>query len=344
MDIATSPTRVPGLRLFFAGMGVAFAYLLISLLLGFGSSHAKADDGDGHGGVLGSVTGAVSGTLSGVTGTVDSTLGAVTQAVTTTTQAVTTASTTVVNAAPAPVQPVVAPVVSTVSEVVSTVVQPVAAVTGSNVVSGVVTPVVDTVTAIPVVGAVADAVGVDDALTDVATSVDTTLDGVVTAVGDTATGVAPAVPPLVELPDLGIPPVAGVIQPRGDLPSAAAIAAEPSIAAAEPGASAGLAGLVWSRVSSSVGVLARAIPVFAAATAASLAQSPVGGILSSALPPGVCAPAGSCPLGSSGAGPGALALALLAPLAAHRAWVRRRGWEDDVTPVAPVYATDVSPD
>jgi hypothetical protein len=70
----------------------------------------------------------------------------------------------------------------------------------------------------------------------------------------------------------------------------------------------------------------------------------LGGLLTSALLLGACAPVGGSSAGPGGAGPGALALASVSPLVAHRAWVRRRGRTDDEAPAAPTFDTDVSPD
>ncbi|QIG39001.1 hypothetical protein G5T42_05440 [Microbacterium sp. 4R-513] len=328
MDAAAHPARVPVIRLLAIGIAVSFAYLLLALFLGFGSTDARADDGSDRGGLLGGVTDVVSTTVGGVTDVVQGT----TQAVTTTVQQV-------ARVAPAPVQPVVQPVVSTVTTTVQAVVQPVAEVTGTGVVGSVVQPVVEVVNAVPVVGQVVQAVGLDEALTDVAATADTTVHGVLTTVDDTASGLGGTRPPLVNVPDV-IPPF-GAPSVSHEQSAQAALAGVTAAGALVP---TWAAPAVWD-------VYTHALPAFTAIASASSAAAglmstgaQVGGILSSALVLGVCAPGGSSPMGSGGAGPGALALAAFAPLFAYRAWMRRSGWNDDVAPPAPTYDTDVAPD
>ena len=331
MDIAAHPSRVPVIRLLAIGTAVTFAYLLIALFLGFGSSDARADDGSDRGGLLGGVTSAVDDTVGGVTDVVQST----TQAVTATVQQA-------VQSAPAPVQPVVNPVASTVSNAVGTVVQPVAEVAGSSVVGSVVAPVVDVVATVPVVGGVVGQIGLDKAVTDVAATADHAAGALVAATGGTATGIGVTRPPLVNVPD---------IEPPFGTPSTPSIGSvEAALQATLAALSTGQAVLSWT-VEAVASAYAHALPAFTAMVATGTAAVglvptgvQLGGILSSALVLGVCAPGGSSSLGSSGAGPGALALAAFAPLLAYRAWVRRSGWNDDVAPPAPTYATDVSPD
>ncbi|TDN91079.1 hypothetical protein [Microbacterium sp. BK668] len=329
MDIATHPTRVPVFRLLAIGTAVAFAYLLFALLMGFGSGDARADDGGDQGGLLG-----------GVTGAVDSTVGDVTQAVQDTTQAVTTTVQQVVQAPPAPAQPVVQPVVSTVTTTVQAVVQPVAEVAESAPVGAVVQPVVDAVTAIPVVGDVAQSVGVGQAVTDAASTVDEAAGDLVTTIADTTTVVGGGRPPLVAVPDIDLPSAGGTLAPTGA--AAGDLVATITVASA--------AATTWAG-SALTDAYLRALPGFAAlhsttSAAAGLVSTAaqVGGILSSALVLGACAPGDGSPMGSNGAGPGALALAAFAPLVAYRAWMRRNGWNDDVAPPAPTYDTDVAPD
>lgn len=328
MDMTAHPARVPVFRLLAIGAAVAFAYLLLALLLGFGSSGARADDGGDQGGLLGGVTGAVDSTVQGVTGAVQDT----TQAVATTVQQV-------AQTAPAPVQPVV----STVANTVQAVVEPVAQVAESGVVGSVVTPVVETVTAVPVVGGVVEAIGLDDAATDAATTTDTAVNDLVTAVGDTTPILGGTRPPLVDLPDIESP----VGLPGSPVIGSGAQTLEEALAHLTV---AGLPAPGWT-VAALEDAYAHALPAFTAITAAGTAFTGlvsagvrIGGILSSALVLGVCTPGGSSPLGPNGAGPGALALAAFAPLVAYRAWVRRSGWSDDVAPPAPTYDTDVSPD
>lgn len=331
MDIATHPTRVPVFRLIAIGMAVAFAYLLLTLVLGFGSGDARADDGD-RGGLLG-----------GVTDVVDSTVGGVTDAVQSTTQAVTTTVQQVVQTAPPPVQPVVEPVVSTVASTVEAVVQPVAEVAASGVVGDVVQPVVDVVNEVPVVGEVTQAIGLDEAVTDVAGTADAAVDDVVTTVRDTATTLGAGRPPLVVIPDLE-PPIGAPALIAADGFAQAADAVLTRLTAAAAPLPAWAAAAVWDAYSHALPVLTRIASTGTAAAGLVSTGAQVGGILSSAFVLGACAPGGSSPMGSNGAGPGALALAAFAPLVAYRAWMRRNGWNDDVAPPAPTYDTDIAPD
>jgi len=203
----------------------------------------------------------------------------------------------------------------------------------------VVTPVVDVIAAVPVVGGAVGVIGLDDALTDAAASVDKTVDGVVSTVGQAATEIARGGLPAVAIADMVTPELelfpASTDNPRGVLDSA--VGTVPPLArivlaftAASYSAVAGAD--VWRSTLADSASLSVTLGVAAA------------GILSSALSLGACAPARSSSSGPGGAGPGALALALLSPFAAHRAWVRRRGSENDDTPPAPFLATDVSPD
>lgn len=327
MDMTAHPARVPVFRLLAIGTAVAFAYLLLALLVGFGSGGARADDASDRGGVL-----------SGVTDVVNDTVGGVTDVVQSTTQTVTTSVQQAAQAAPAPVQPVV----STVTNTVQAVVQPVAQAAETGVVGTVVAPVVDAVAAVPVVGDVVQSIGVDKTVTDVASTADTAVGQVVTTVSGTPTTVGGTRPPLVNLPDVESPvtvPGTG----SGDSVTDALHALAGVAVAGAP--------LLSAAASAVSDAYIHALPVFTAITAMGTAAAglvstgaQMGGILSSALALGVCAPGGSSPLGPNGAGPGALALAAFAPLVAYRAWMRRNGWNDDVAPPAPTYDTDVSPD
>jgi hypothetical protein len=280
---------------------------------------------------MGGLAGAVVGVVGGVTDRVDDTVATVTQSVSATTQTAATTVTRLVDAAPAPVAAAVEPITSTTTAIVDTV-----ATTASSVtVSGVVTPVVDTATALPLVGGIVDGIGLDGALTDAAASVDGALDAVDTVVGGITGELGASAPGAGEAPAIVVPG-------QSDPDAPAAGIAGPRTASQEFGA--------WFSAIASIG---RALPALMAApysavagpSASSVALgAAAAGILSSALALGVCASGGGFPPGPSGAGPGALALAALSPFAAHRAWVRRRGWDDDVAPTAPVLGTDVSPD
>jgi hypothetical protein len=92
VEIATSLPRI--WRLALVGAATAFAWIVISLLLGLGSGYAHADDGADDGkGLLGAVTSVVDKTTSTVTKTVSSVADTATEVVNM-----------VVDVAPAPVQ------------------------------------------------------------------------------------------------------------------------------------------------------------------------------------------------------------------------------------------------
>ena len=147
-------------------VGLASAWVLLTLLLGFGSSDARADepdDGGASGGLLSSVVDAGTAVVSDVaTGAVE---------------AVTAVVETTVNSAPLPepVAAVVAPVTDGASNMVVTVAEAVS----STASSGIVAPVADAVNGLvsrtPIVSGVADVLGVDDALTSLGTGLDSTV-------------------------------------------------------------------------------------------------------------------------------------------------------------------------
>ena len=178
----------------------------------------------------------------------------------------------------------------------------------------------------------ASALGVDDAVSSVGTSVDGVLHGttgaVVGAVADvvdTAGGIVagPAVPPL-SGPDA--------------LTGTASIAG--SDAAANPvemlARAAFLAGATaWLSLTSD---LSAAISPSDGASASTWAVAGILSLIRSVVQ------ADSFLMGPGGAGPGAWVLVALGLVVAHRAWVRRAGFENDVAPPAPAMSTDVSPD
>lgn len=308
MDIATSgPSRLVRLALY--GVMTAFAGILLSVVFGFtaGAAHAQEDDGNSL--------------LGAVTGLVDDTTSAVTQTVTSVSTTATETVAEVVAVLPAPVQQPVQEVVQSTGTVVHEVVQPVADLASSGVVGGVTQPVVDVVTAVPIVGDVVTAIGADTAIEDVVGSVDATLGGVTQAVAGTGSALTPVVP---SVPGVDVIPGTDATGIPALLPSSATVDA------------------------ADVATIARVTtgkPAFQATPAAPattiVAQS-AGAPL--AFPTGDPCPSDALSLGSGGAGPGAWALGALLPFAAHRAWVRRAGPEDDSAPPAPVASTDVSPD
>jgi len=328
VEIATS--QLPRIvRLALIGVATAFAWIVVSLVLGLGLGQAHADETE-DGGLLG-------GALGAVTSLVDTTATTVTTTVSTVTTGVTGAVNTVVATAPAPVQQPVSQVVQTVGTVVTNVTQPVSDVVSGGVVSGVTQPVVDLVTEVPIVGGIVTGIGLDDAVNDIGGTVDETLTGVVGAVDET--GATIGLPPAGgagEVPSLpGIPLIPGLSGISGTISvddALAAATASTDAAAALFSTTAGSIGR-WAAASLSHATAAVSVIVSSAALAVSGPLSSLGGL---------CLPIASA--GPGGAGLGAWALAALLPLAAHRAWVRRAGPEDEHAPPAPVGSTDVSPD
>ncbi len=325
MEIATS--QLPRIvRLALIGVATAFAWIVVSLVLGLGQAHADEPDDSG----------ALGGALGAVTSLVDTTASTVTSTASTVTTGVTGAVNTVVAATPGPVQQPVSQVAQTVGTVVTTVTQPVAEVVSGGVVSDIATPVVDLVTAVPVVGGLVSDVGLDDAVTDLGGTVDSTLGGLVGAVDETGATIGrqpaagpglPALPAIPQLPDrLGN-------SADSAAPNAIALLAERTDAAATLFTTTARAVGQWAAASVSDAATRAAVVVSSAALVA-------GGLLGSAG--GLCLSIASA--GPGGAGPGAWALAALLPLAAHRAWVRRAGPQDEHAPPAPAGSTDVSPD
>jgi hypothetical protein len=207
-----------------------------------------------------------------------------------------------------------------------------------GVVSGITEPVIDIVTDVPVVGDVATAVGLDDAVTDLGGTVDETLGDLVGAVVETGTTVG--LPPAGEVPSTpgapGLPALPGLSDPAdGASPSETPTIAHGAVTLLASASATAAAALhaAWAAASVASAAAADALYVSSAALSASGPSSSPGGL---------CLPSASA--GPGGAGPGAWALIALVPLAAHRAWVRRAGPEDDHAPPAPAGSTDVSPD
>ena len=312
-------------QLALAGVMIAFAWLLLSVVFGLGAGNAHADDADEDGGVLSSLTGAVSGTVDAV---VNTTAGTVT--------AVAPVLTPVVETVVAVVPPA-APVVEVVADTAAAVLEPVHDIASSGAVTGVVTPVVDLVTAVPVVGEVVTALGVDQAATDVAGTVDN-------AAGGLTGSVSNAVPAILT-PGSGGPGTPAGLLPMHDATAAdaAATAITPAAAITPAQAKTDAAALLRAFFATGSAVVTSLDSTVSAASADAFSAEgwTAGGIvhlLRSVLP------ADSVFTGSGGAGPGAWVLVALVLVVVHRAWVRRNGIENDAAPAAPTFATDVSPD
>ncbi|MFS0734441.1 hypothetical protein ABC304_00720 [Microbacterium sp. 1P10UB] len=375
---AIHPQRLSRIStLLIASLGVAFAWVLLSLVLGLSASQARADDD----GLLGTVTSAVAHTASSATEIVSDTTSAASDLVADTAAAVSEPV-----APPAPVAPViehvqpvaapvvetVAPVIAPITEVVTPVVESVTPVvetvestvslvtTGVTEIAdaGVVSPVVDAgvevVTSLPIAGDAVASTGVDDALSSVGHTVDGVLQGTtdavirpVTEIVDTVTGpvegVVDGTVPAVLTP---VPPVTGGLTP----PSPALVAEPASSLSRSPVHAASSASgpldyfaraAVLSGTALWMAVAPSASTVVTSADAAALgggaSNDPIS-LLRATLQ------SESSFVGPGGAGPGAWALIALAFVFAYRAWMRRTGLEDDATPVAPTYSTDVSPD
>lgn len=333
MDFATSQSLSRLWRLALAGAFTAFAWIVLSLLLGLGPAQAQADDGDDDG------------LLGAVTSLVDETASTVTDTVSTVTTGVTETVNTVVAVAPAPVQQPVREVVKTVDDVVTTTTKPVTDAVSGGAVGAVTQPVVDVVKQVPVVGDVVTGVGLDDAVTDLGETVDRTLGEVAGAVTDVGTGLG-------ETPTRPLPELPGIIPTAPALPAAPAAPAEPVLpvgghllpaldvalpayaaVAGAQGAASDLSALLTAYEHRSVAVTG-AVPTSAVPADTRGSSAPTGGLC----------PSASLSSGPGGAGSGAWALVALGPLVALRAWVRRAGPEDENAPPAPAALTDVSPD
>lgn len=329
MEIATSQSLSRIWRLALVGAATAFAWIILSLVLGLGSDHARADDADDN-----SLLGAV-------TSVVDRTAGAVTGTVSTVTTGATEAVNTVVAVAPAPVQAPVRDAVKAVGSVVTTVAQPVSDAVSGGVVGRVTAPVVEVVTQVPIVGDVVSGVGLDDAADDLAGTVDESLSELIGDVSDAGTGVGlPPSGPAPGLPGLPALPTAPPI-PLGGHPLPALDAALPADAGT---AGAGMSGAAQDAASALSAFLAAYEPRSAADAIVPRAAVSSADPRGSSAPAGVLCPPSALSSGPGGTGSGAWALVALGPLVALRAWVRRAGPEDEHAPPAPAGSTDVSPD
>ncbi len=326
MDTADSQHLSKLSKMLLAGIGVAFAWVLLSIALGLSASHAHADDDPG---LLGAVAATVDDTTSAVTTVVEDSTAAVADTVTPVVETV---------AAVAPALPV-APVVEAVEVTVAPVVETVAEVADSGVVAPIVDSTVAVVDTVPVVGSVVSALGADDALSSVGNSVDGVLDGTAGAVVGTVTEVVDSATGVVTT-DI-VPPVFGrapVLSGTADV--GGAVDVRTAAGGLDP-----------------FETLARAAYLTGAAAWLSLTSdapaslsSPDGAAVSGGSFSGMIAllrsvmQADYVLTGSAGAGPGAWVLVALGFVVAYRAWMRRTGLENDAAPPAPAYSTDVSPD
>jgi len=311
--------------LLLAAVGVAFAWVVLTLLLGWSSTTAHADDDSS---LLGAVGSTLESSTTAVTDTAGDLLGGVADT-----------ATEVVAPIAAPVAAVVepvAPVVEVVQEVAAPVVTAVADTAGSGIVSAVTDTAVDLVAAVPVVGDVATSLGADDALTSVGTAADGVLQATTGAVATTVASPPSLIPssptPVVPIVDDVEGAVSGILPttPTDAAPGAASML---SLAAALAGTTTGMSSVVFAPVPAATAT--------SAVNGVSLLGAVTGGLLSLL---GAVLQADSVLSGPGGAGPGAWVLVALGFVVAYRAWVRRTGIENDTAPLAPAFATDVSPD
>ncbi|WP_404430139.1 hypothetical protein LG299_10980 [Microbacterium lacus] len=338
MDTADSQHLSRISKMLLAGIGVAFAWVLLSFALGLGASQAHAGE---DGGLLGDLTSTVEETAVAVTSVVEGTATTVVQPVAPVVQAVVK-----------PVAPVVESVASVppVADVVETVVAPV-----TNTVSviadyGVVAPIVDSTVAVvdtvPVVNEVVSALGIDTAATTLGSSVDGLLQGTAGAVTGTLDGVTGTLTDAVDsTTGIVTSPDSPVVAPL--LASSGVVTSTVVARTTDAEASAFdlFARTAYTSGATALLALAPELPAtFSAADGAAVTTAAAAvADISFALLRSVMQ-ADSAFVGPSGAGPGAWVLVALGFVIAYRAWVRRSGPENDVAPAAPVLSTDVSPD
>jgi hypothetical protein len=224
------------------------------------------------------------------------------------------------------VETAVTPVLGTVTQI-----------TDGGVISPIVDTTVDVVGAVPVVGGVVSALGVDTAASSVGSSLDGVLQGTTDAVTHTVTGTVGAASGAVT----SVP----ASPTGGELPSAAAGALSATLGAESAARTADPLS-IFARAAYLTGALALAaftdLPT--ALGAADSAFAGVGAAEGALALLRAVLQADSALIGPGGAGPGAWVLVALGFVVAYRAWVRRSGLENDVAPAAPTLSTDVSPD
>lgn len=323
------------LRIIVSGAFLAFAWILLSIVLGLGAGHAHADEADDRGGLLSGLTNGVTSTTGAlVTGVIDVVSGTAASATDVVADVADTSATAVVPVVEqvtemAPALPV-APIVGTVGSV-TTAVSEVAA---GGVVAPIVGATVDVVSSVPVVGTVASALTLDEAVSTLGTSVDSTLQGTTSALSGLLAGVATVAPDA----GVSVPSIPLIPGTAFDTLSSAGVAVLTSTDA-----------VATPRSVSSSFFAARALPDASWQTAASVviaaAGAAAGGAWDGALMVfGSFAPADSALSGPGGAGPAAWVLVAFGLVIAYRAWMRRHGLGNDTAPAAPALSTDVSPD
>ncbi len=229
-----------------------------------------------------------------------------------------------------------APVVQAVDTAVTKVLQTTKSVTAPlPVVGGIVAPVVDTVSG------VVDAVDLPGTVGGVTGVVDTTVGGVT----GTVTGIVSAPGQIPGTPV--IPGVPGAGGSDGGSPSPAGAGVANPVAAAAAEVTASVTTVAQQTIETLFRAARPAVAMTDAAATVALTLSPVDGAvrLAGDTSPALGASPGGSSAGSSGAGPGgAAALLAFGLFLAYRAWVRRHVLDDQQTPPAPVYDTDVAPD
>lgn len=343
MDTANSQYLSKIYRMLLAGIGVAFAWVLLSFALGLTASPAHAGE---DGGLLGDLTSTVEETVTAVVEPAAPVVQAVVEPITPVVESVAPVVQQVTQ--PAPVLPL-----PPVAEVVETVVAPLTNTVTEVADSGVVTPIVDSTVAlvdtIPVVNEVVSTFGIDTAAGSLGSSVDGLLQGTAGAATGTVTGVTGTVSDAVDS-------AAGIVTDTATSPGLPVVA---PLIASDGVVESTVVGMKTDAEATAFEMLARTSYMAAATALLTLApelpsaMSPAGEATAVA---GVAAAditfallrsvlqADSAFVGPSGAGPGAWVLVALGFVIAYRAWVRRSGPENDVAPAAPVLSTDVSPD
>lgn len=287
---------------------------------------------------------------SGGASVVDDAVGALTGSVGTAVDGVTDTAGDLSDASP--LQPIVSPVAGVASSALDTVGDAVEAVGDKGPVSGVVDVVTDVVEHTPIVGEVAEELGVPDAVEQVGGSLDGGVGSVGEIIGESGENIVPAAP---------MPVFPGIRPPlSSDRPESVSSPAPPTpivdvaylqtyergAAGTATVAASGILQLVQRLMAASTASMGAAMPPTVAtdsgdATTIAAATTERGGPFHS---PGGVLPGDATAAASGGAGFGAWGLIAFGPLFAYRAWMRRAGPDDDRLPGAPIYDTDSSPD
>lgn len=253
----------------------------------------------------------------------------------------------------APLQPIVTPVADVASSALDTVGDVVESVGEQGPVSGVVGVVTDVVEHTPIVGDVAEELGLPDAVEQVGGSLDGGLGSIGETIGESGDNVAPAAP----IPALPVvrPPLSTDRPETGPslVPSTSIVdVAVPETQKADAAETASLAASgilqlfqsLYGESPAPIGPGTHTVVTMAEASDASTIPAVAfdrGGPFDS---PGGVLPGDATAAASGGAGFGAWGLIAFGPLFAYRAWMRRAGPDDDRLPGAPIYDTDSSPD